>query len=300
MDKLKTDINGGFPFDLDDLRWIADGIDQAFTGLGTGFSDGTEGDSFLLSGGVVTINASNLDVTEGYAYYLGEIIKIDAHSIVDAGTLKLHFWKLVEGFDSAGDEVFEDGSTNSTYRTRRLELTNEDIDATPVDPFFMTRAALDSNRLSDILADPALITANAASISALNATLTGILLGWQDRTFDAGDFTTGGTATYTITAGNVRFKRNGLTVMCQFRYDLNITGAGTVLLTAPFPEDLSWNGGFGTGLIQRAVQPVSDPEPCVMNITDTFSVFTLQLLDATTSVGTGSMTFSGQFTLELT
>jgi len=123
MNNLKTTDNGGFPFVLDDLRWEADAVREAFFGLVTAWGV-TASDSYILSGCDNVINGLNYDVGAGYIVLEGEVFKVDAHSVVITAPIgETHTWEIVETNDPAGTKTFDAGGTFETYKIRRAQIT---------------------------------------------------------------------------------------------------------------------------------------------------------------------------------
>jgi hypothetical protein len=112
MNRLKTDIFGGFPFDLDDIRWEQEAVRDAIKGMCSAF-----GTTFILSGCQITVNPGSVACTAGYICIGGEICKVDAHSTLTAsGTIE--YWAIEVSYNSLGLESFENLSSADTYEVR--------------------------------------------------------------------------------------------------------------------------------------------------------------------------------------
>lgn len=121
MKRLKTDINGGFPFVLDDLRWMQSGVEEAFKGLGTVVLAGQP--MRVLSGIASTVNPSTFEVsiTSGYVFMDGEVFFVPAQTVPFVG--QKYWFDVVTTFDPAGDKIFQSGGpAKQTYEIRQLQL----------------------------------------------------------------------------------------------------------------------------------------------------------------------------------
>jgi hypothetical protein len=114
MNKLYDLDNGGFPYQLNDLRWL----------LGQGTSDAgiyqainmmlrSLGDDFIVYGCVLT----STTISEGLIMLAGELIHVDSHPITDTNFVK------VETFNPSGSKVFRDTNTHDTYKEIRATVT---------------------------------------------------------------------------------------------------------------------------------------------------------------------------------
>ncbi len=115
MKKLITNINGGFPFVLDDIRWMDEGHIERFKAILDAF--GLTGQDFIISGCQVTSTSTDYQISDGYVYINGDIRKVVSHTIQKippAGNG--HFWTTYENYDPSGNKTFEDGSTHDTYK----------------------------------------------------------------------------------------------------------------------------------------------------------------------------------------
>lgn len=120
MDKLRTNLLGGFPFVLDDIRQFLGrltspanhGIYQAFNNILGGF-----GTDFIVQGCVVSGSTGAFSITEGWILLSSELIKVDAQGPFDEavdGT-----FTKVTTFDPRGNKDFLNGSTADTYEKNR-------------------------------------------------------------------------------------------------------------------------------------------------------------------------------------
>jgi hypothetical protein len=125
MNTLKTDINGGFPFRLDDLRFLDAAQREAFVGV----IKALIGDLpyAVLNGCQYTINPDGTwHINEGYVYFNAEIFFAPAQDLA-ALTTGGYFWEENVTYDHSGDKAFEvDGVVHSTYEVRRAHLVEKD------------------------------------------------------------------------------------------------------------------------------------------------------------------------------
>lgn len=124
MKTLKTDINGGFPFELDDLRWIENGIREALAMA----AQMTGSEFTIVNPAIVTTpSGGDLDVTHGAGkvFVDGEFCDIDAlvsPLFWDVTAGDAIWWEKETSFDPAGSEVFENATTNDTYQIVKWKL----------------------------------------------------------------------------------------------------------------------------------------------------------------------------------
>lgn len=118
MNQLKTNQNGGFPFELDDIRFLDQAYRDAFSAIMKGFNR----DYIILDGLVQTVNGANLDVSDGWAFYEDEIIYVPAASF--AVVVGNHVFLSKNIFDEPTSvELFEDGNSYATESIRQGVLT---------------------------------------------------------------------------------------------------------------------------------------------------------------------------------
>ncbi len=158
MNKLKTDIDGKFPFVLNDLRWQAQGMKKALANLAKGF-----GDKVILWG--LTSDAAGYH--EGAAFINNEIYKFEQTALL-SGTLVL---KIAETYDENGYKEFPDRADSdkwkNTYLIREIVMKSYKYspEKLPDDEFFFQEFV----RLSDIIDKSVLtenIEANAVQIAS--------------------------------------------------------------------------------------------------------------------------------------
>ncbi len=127
MNKLLTNINGGFPFVLDDIRWIDNAYRDALTGIMNAFNIPVNG-RYIISGCEITQTGSpvptHYNISAGHIYYDGEIYVVDAHSIqILFGTNgEQYYWTIDVSYDAAGNKTFEDGAQHDTYEVSKAKV----------------------------------------------------------------------------------------------------------------------------------------------------------------------------------
>lgn len=117
MNSLNTGNNGGFPFVLDDLRWMQNATSQVFKNLLkpleiAGFN------VIILQGCGNTNTGLNTTIDAGIISINGEICQVSAHSIVTPIVGQFAFWSILETFDPSGTKLYQDGLTHEAYAIR--------------------------------------------------------------------------------------------------------------------------------------------------------------------------------------
>jgi len=169
MNKLKTIENGGFPFVLDDLRWMDLGIRNAFLGI---FSAFNSDNGFIVSGCVKTIDTGTVTITEGYIVLSGEIYYLPTQSYSEAVAGEVEIVSIDLSYDVNGNKIFQNGSNNSTYEIRNVKVEKVATPA-PVDSiFFLTINKLISDSFN--LADSKTI-ASSEAVNQLRSSLSTLI-----------------------------------------------------------------------------------------------------------------------------
>ena len=263
MNKLKTTDNGGFPFVLDDLRWLLGqsastaGIYQSMYGFFAAF-----GDNFIIQGGQTSLLGGVFSITEGWAFLDGEILKIEAQS--DPTVTKTYLSKSTT-YDSSGNKTFRSGTAYDTYQKDRAILnTSGSINLLSVSKLddimtaFMNQATTSLNGV--------LKTSTAALVRTGTNTLTAVT---PDALRDAGTYGKLVTVTnnYTVADGITTVIGDG-SVSGTFNitlptpsanehrilYLMYLTGAGGFTYTGNISGTAltTSNGGFGSRLILQS------------------------------------------------
>ena len=128
MNKLISNINGGYPFVLDDLRFQDDAYREALKGIFNHFEKNNSNDGIVFHQKEKYPWASFFPET--FCFYDGEIYKIPQTTFTGTGNTstvyRIKFSTNTYQTGSPGTKVFQDGQTHETYqiRTAYLEKTN--------------------------------------------------------------------------------------------------------------------------------------------------------------------------------
>jgi len=121
MNKLKTTDVGGFPVFLEDLRFLQDSQLEALKGVISPFGI-AETDAIILSGIVRSIVGSDVEYTEGYVAYGGEVFHFPAQTYpIPSGGEEEYFLIDVTN-DPDGLKVFENAVEYDTYELRKGKM----------------------------------------------------------------------------------------------------------------------------------------------------------------------------------
>jgi len=159
MNTLKTDIEGKFPFVLDDLRWQANGIVEALANIAKGF-----GDKVILWG----ITATATHYLEGAVFVDDEIFTFEQTALLSENLVL----KIAETYDNNGLKEFpnrdEGDRLKNTYAIRKVVLKSYATlpDSLPADEFLFSEFI----KLSEFVDNSELINsiaANATSVTNL-------------------------------------------------------------------------------------------------------------------------------------
>jgi hypothetical protein len=134
MNKLITTDTGGYPFVVDDLRFIDDSVRDALKGLNNHLIDSTlTNDGFIFDKNNFSdsifpeIKASDSwTFPETYAVLNGEILLIPETILASSfAFLDLYVLELDDSFTGTapGLKTFQDSSSNETYQLRKGKLT---------------------------------------------------------------------------------------------------------------------------------------------------------------------------------
>lgn len=121
MNKLETNYNGGMPFDLDDIRFMQDSWRQGFKAM----NFIKEQDSITTINNVILnplayTGAAPWTSVENFIIHDGEVWWIPSQTVT---TLSSNTWLVFsETNDPAGSDIFEDTTTNETYKVRQVQI----------------------------------------------------------------------------------------------------------------------------------------------------------------------------------
>lgn len=128
MNKLISNINGGYPFVLDDLRFQDSAYREAFKGIFDHYEQINGTDGIMFHQKSEYLFGSNFP--ESFCFYRGEIYRIPETPLSSTGSpvtvYRIKFSTNTYQTGGAGTKVFQDGQTHETFqlRTAYLEKTN--------------------------------------------------------------------------------------------------------------------------------------------------------------------------------
>lgn len=119
MDKKLTFTGGEPNLNWDDFnrdeRSNRDFLFSLFSSFGYGPND-----NFIISGCVATLDPGvDVSVTAGYIYLNGEILEVEAQTVVDGGTVDLYKYTKVVTYDPNGDKTYNDSTPRETWQKNR-------------------------------------------------------------------------------------------------------------------------------------------------------------------------------------
>jgi hypothetical protein len=139
MNKLITDIEGGFNLKMDDFRWIENGLIEALKGIVSPFVD--ENNIYILSGCELSITTNDITLTEGFVYWDGEIYYVPVQQQANLNK-KFKYLQVDETFDPSGWRQFKDGIFHNIHAIRQLVLVQDSVLPTGTIPFTNIRTAV--------------------------------------------------------------------------------------------------------------------------------------------------------------
>lgn len=129
MNRLKTDLYGGYPFELDDLRWMEEGIIAVLEAMLRAYELNPDSGYILTGMNYTHLGGEIYDVTEGWMLIGGELCYFPAAAGINAGVGSPHYYKNVSlAFD--GNETFEDASVQDTYYRNTARFSTSALPAT--------------------------------------------------------------------------------------------------------------------------------------------------------------------------
>jgi hypothetical protein len=125
MNKLITTNLGGYPFVLNDLRWIDDAVRDAFKAIFSAYDE-----RFIISGCELTYNpiSQTYSCTEGYIYLNGEILHCAAGDAEHDGEVNIAGWDIEVIWDINGSKTFKNAEVHNTWQIRRAKFQTFDIE----------------------------------------------------------------------------------------------------------------------------------------------------------------------------
>lgn len=118
MNNLKTTQVGGLPLFLEDARFLHNSYLEALKGAMSPFGVTTT-DAIILSGMVRSIVGSDVEYTEGYFSYNGEIYHFPAQTYPVPSGGENEYLTINVTYDPSGLKVFESAAAFDTYEVRK-------------------------------------------------------------------------------------------------------------------------------------------------------------------------------------
>lgn len=119
MDKLLTNLYGGYPFTWNDWRFAVDSLQACLEGFAKAF-----GDTYILSGCGYATDETHVVayVNPGWVVVQGEPCYFPGGATLPGSTEFNTYFERVVSMDPAGAQTFEDGTTQNGWQLRRARL----------------------------------------------------------------------------------------------------------------------------------------------------------------------------------
>ncbi len=244
MNNLKTTDTGGFPFRLDDIRFLNDAYRIAFADIITGI---VKQRLAIIHGCDVTYMGLFHRVEEGAIAYAGEVWHVDEHDVLWAAETfpEAPVWVMYEQFDALGNKIFKDGTQHNTYAVRKAKILMPDqIQSVPgvvfsvsVDQGISFADAFLNYSKSNVILDNGSEIISGSEMKIVKTRDLCVLQGQIRNQY----ITTNGTVVLTIPVGTrpntpicgyIPLKLTGQSTWEHFRYLLDREGSLTVFSTA--------------------------------------------------------------------
>ncbi|MDT8337182.1 MAG: hypothetical protein RQ856_05065 [Candidatus Izemoplasmatales bacterium] len=121
MNKLITTSNGGFPIELDDLRFSDNAYRDGFKALVSPFAD-VNNDALILSGMVRSQQGQLINYTEGYCMLFGEIMYFPEHNLPLLQQGQFEYLQIDSSFDNNGNKTLENGIQVQSHQVRTAKI----------------------------------------------------------------------------------------------------------------------------------------------------------------------------------
>jgi hypothetical protein len=120
----KITFSGGEPsINFDDLDRNNKANRMALFGIMKAFNIGTN-ENFIISGCVATVDTGvDVDVTAGYIFLNGEILEVEAQTVLNGGTIDVYKYVKSTTYDAGGDKTFNDSVLRQTWQKNRGIVT---------------------------------------------------------------------------------------------------------------------------------------------------------------------------------
>lgn len=120
MKHLETTETGGFPFVLDDLRWMETGINDAINAFIRGFKNNSTQNWQIITG----LDYDGFQVDDGWIFFNGEMCYCPGISDATLQSGEMLKFQLSEIYDPSGSKIFQNNVNNpiDTYLNRTVEI----------------------------------------------------------------------------------------------------------------------------------------------------------------------------------
>jgi hypothetical protein len=120
----KINFTGGEPtINFNDLSRNNIANRAALFAVMAAYNIGTN-ENFIISGCVATVDPGvDVDVTAGYIFLNGEIIQVEAQTVLDSGTTDLYKYVKTTTYDPNGDKTFNNSVARQTWAKNRGIVT---------------------------------------------------------------------------------------------------------------------------------------------------------------------------------
>jgi hypothetical protein len=177
MNKLLTQVNGGWPLKLDDIRWMDESIRESFKAVFAMFPQ----DRVIVLSGLGIPSGVNNTVPAGYVYYAGEIYVVDE---TDIGTYTNIIWDFTPEMSStSGQKTLQSGTDFEAHEIRKGKLLATALAAGDI-PAPVRRYIVDGEVHQHTIGFYDTLAANfdlvpAGSMMLWGGTLANIPAGWE-------------------------------------------------------------------------------------------------------------------------
>lgn len=123
MKHLITDIDGGFPLVLDDIRWLKSSYEDIAQMINYGLVG--PNNPILYKPLSLSVSGTTTTVTDGILLLNNELLHVTPHSFDNSKTYK--WFELSEVFEASGSKIFQDSSVHDTYMIRYVKIVSGNI-----------------------------------------------------------------------------------------------------------------------------------------------------------------------------
>lgn len=124
MNKLVTSINGGFPLNLDDIRFVQDSIREVIKGISSTCLIKNQRMRILSGCTTSTGPQGQLIYSEGFILLDDEIFYHPGTTFPSVGVFH-YFVEITSSYDPAGQKIFQDTQVHDTYELRIIKISRD-------------------------------------------------------------------------------------------------------------------------------------------------------------------------------